>query len=172
MSDPYLGEIRLLPYDNPPKGWTLCAGQVLPISSNQALFALIGVTYGGDGVTNFKLPDLRGRALRHASPDTPQGTPGGQESVALTAAQLPQHLHAMFAATGNGNTSEFAGALVSDAVAAGAPANLYAEGSSPAQALAAASVGTQGGSQRHDNCQPSLVLNYRIALEGIFPSRN
>ena len=172
MSEPYLGEIRLMPYDWPPKGWALCQGQTLPISNNQGLFALLGTIYGGDGVTTFKLPDLRGRALRHASSDAPQGTMGGQETVTLTSNQLPQHMHAVTTAAGNGNTSEFAGAVVSDAAAGGTPTNLYADGSSPVQGLAPACVDTQGGSQPHENCQPSLVLNYCIAVSGVFPSRN
>ena len=136
------------------------------------LFALLGTTYGGNGVTTFQLPDLRGRALRHASSDAPQGTMDGQEAVTLTSNQLPQHMHAVMTAAGNGNTSEFAGALVSDAAAAGTPANLYADGGSPLQGLAPDCVGTQGSSQPHDNCQPSLVLNYCIAMSGVFPSRN
>ena len=96
----------------------------------------------------------------------------GQEAVTLTSSQMPQHTHAVMAAAGNGNTSEFADAMVSDAAAAGTAANLYADGSGPPQGLAPACVSTQGGNQPHENCQPSLVLNYCIALAGIFPSRN
>ncbi|WP_312564420.1 tail fiber protein [Diaphorobacter sp.] len=172
MSEPYLGEIRLISYSWPPKGWAPCQGQTLSIASNQALFALLGTTYGGDGITTFKLPDLRGRVVRHASPAAPRGTMAGQEAVTLTSSQMPQHTHAVIAAAGNGNTSEFADAMVSDAAAAGTAANLYADGSGPPQGLAPACVSTQGGNQPHENCQPSLVLNYCIALAGIFPSRN
>ena len=162
MSEPYLGEIRLMPYEWPPKGWALCQGQTLAINTNSALFSLLGTTYGGNGTTTFQLPDLRGRAVRHAAPDTPLGAVAGQETVTLTSNQIPQHVHAVMAAAGNGNSSEFAGALVSDAAAGGNPANLYADGGGPVQGLAPTCVGTQGGSQPHDNCQPSLVLNYCI----------
>lgn len=172
MADPYLGEIRLLPYDWPPKGWLTCQGQVLPINSNQALFSLLGTTYGGDGINTFQLPDLRGRSIRHAGPDFPLGAKAGQETVTLSPTQMPAHTHAMMASAGNGNTSEFADALVATAVAAGNPVNLYTDAASPPQALVPTAVGTQGASQPHENCQPSLVLNYCIAITGIFPSRN
>lgn len=172
MSEPYLGEIRLMPYSWAPKGWALCQGQTLAINTNAALFSLLGTTYGGNGSTTFQLPDLRGRAVRHAAPGAPQGTMAGQESVTLTPDQMPTHIHAVMAAAGNGNTAAFEGALVSDAVAAGSPANLYADASSPVQPLSPACIGTQGGSQPHNNCQPSLVLNYCIAVSGVYPSRN
>jgi microcystin-dependent protein len=100
MSEPYLGEIRLMPYSWAPKGWALCQGQTLAINTNQALFSLLGTTYGGDGSTTFRLPDLRGRAVRHSAPDAPQGTMAGQEAVTLTANQMPQHAHALTAAVG------------------------------------------------------------------------
>ncbi|MDP3227890.1 MAG: tail fiber protein [Acidovorax sp.] len=172
MATPYLGEIRLLPYDWPPKGWMLCQGQTLAVSSNQALFSLLGATYGGNGSTTFQLPDLRGRSIRHATQDEPLGTVGGQESVTLTSGQMPEHSHSLMASTGNGNTPAFADAAVACAVVGANPASLYADDTSPLQALAPDSVGTQGASQPHDNCQPSLVMNYCIAISGIFPSRN
>lgn len=172
MSEPYLGEIRLMSYPFPPKGWLPCQGQILSINTNTALFSLLGTTYGGNGTTTFQLPDLRGRAVAHAAPSAPQGTMAGQETVTLTSSQMPAHIHAVMAAAGNANSAEFNGALVSGAVAGGSPANLYAEASSPVQALSPACVGTQGGSQPHENCQPSLVLNYCIAVSGIYPSRN
>src|SRR6478672_11681369 len=117
MSDPYLGEIRLMPYEWAPKGWALCQGQTLAISTNAALFSLLGITYGGNGTTTFQLPDLRGRSVRHAAPEAPQGTRAGQETVALTSDQMPVHVHALMAAAGNANSAAFEGALVSDAVA-------------------------------------------------------
>jgi microcystin-dependent protein len=172
MATSYLGEIRLMPYDWPPKGWMLCQGQILPISSNQALFSLLGTTYGGNGVTTFQLPDLRGRSVRHTSQDTPQGVKAGQETVTLSPSQIPAHIHTVTATAGSGNSTAFAGALVADAVAGGNPVNLYAEAGNPTQALAPAAVSTQGSSQPHSNTQPSLVLNYCIAVTGIFPSRN
>lgn len=172
MSEPYLGEIRLLPYDWPPQGWMPCDGRTLPISSNQALFSLLGTLYGGNGTTTFGLPDLRGRAICHASSAVPQGTMAGQELVALSSTQMPQHNHTLMAAAGNGNTTAFADALVSDAVAGTTAANVYAAGASALQPLDPASVSTQGAGQPHENCQPSLVLNYCIAVAGIYPSRN
>jgi len=172
MSTPYLGEIRLLPFNWPPKGWMLCQGQTLAINSNQALFSLIGITYGGNGSTTFQLPDLRGRSIQHAVQGKPLGTPGGQETVSLTLNEMPAHNHAALASTGNGNSAGFTDAVVAGAVAGGNPVNLYAEATSQAQALVPASVSMQGAGQPHDNCQPSLVLNYCIAVSGIFPSRN
>jgi len=172
MSDPYLGEIRLMPYEWAPKGWARCQGQTLPISTNNALFSLLGTTYGGNGTTNFNLPDLRGRSVRHAAPDTPLGTMAGQETVTLATAQMPQHTHTVMAAAGDANSPGFDGALVSGAVAASEPVNLFADAGSTVQALAPACVSAEGGSQPHDNCQPSLVLNYCIAIVGVFPSRN
>ncbi|WP_426305667.1 phage tail protein [Acidovorax facilis] len=172
MADPYLGEIRLLPFDWPPKGWMTCQGQTLAINSNQALFSLLGTNYGGDGVTTFQLPDLRGRSIRHAAPDAPLGTKAGQEAVTLSLTQMPAHTHALMASAGSANTPEFANAVVAAAVAAGNPVNLYADAASPPQALVPAAVGTQGAGQPHENCQPSLVLNYCIAVTGIYPSRN
>lgn len=172
MSSPYLGEIRLMPYNWPPKGWMLCQGQLLSISTNQPLFALLGTTYGGDGINTFQLPDLRGRSVQHAAPATPLGVRAGQETVSLSTDQMPAHTHAVATSSGNGNTTAFTDALVADAVAGGNPVNLYAVAGSPAQALVPAAVSTQGGGQPHDNTQPSLVLNYCIATAGIFPSRN
>ncbi|CAN7552825.1 phage tail protein [Acidovorax sp. Leaf76] len=172
MATPYLGEIRLLPYEWPPKGWMLCQGQTLAISTNQALFTLLGVTYGGNGTTNFQLPDLRGRSVRHAAQATPYGSLGGSETVSLVASEMPAHIHAVMASAGNANSAEFTGALVGSAVAGGNPVNLYADASSPVQALAPGCVSTEGAGQPHDNCQPSLVLNYCIAVTGVFPSRN
>ena len=172
MSEPYLGEIRLMPYEWAPKGWMLCQGQTLPINTNQALFSLLGTTYGGNGVTTFQLPDLRGRSVQHASQANPLWARAGQEAVTLSSSQMPAHNHAVMAASGNGNTTAFAGALVADAVTSGNPVNLYADAGGPAQPLIPAAVSSQGNNQPHDNTQPSLVLNYCIAVTGIFPSRN
>ena len=172
MATPYLGEIRLLPYDWPPKGWMLCQGQTLAVSSNQALFSLLGATYGGNGSTTFQLPDLRGRSIRHATQAEPPGTVGGQESVTLTQDQMPGHGHNLMASTGNGNTTTFTDGAVACAVAGANPVNLYADATSPLQALAPDSVSMQGTGEPHNNCQPSLVMDYCIAISGTFPSRN
>ncbi|RZJ61920.1 MAG: phage tail protein [Acidovorax sp.] len=172
MSNPYLGEIRLLPFDWPPKGWMLCQGQTLAINSNQALFSLIGTTYGGNGNTTFQLPDLRGRSIQHAVQGNPLGALGGQETVSLTVNQMPAHNHTVVASTGSGNNSGFTNGVVAGAVAGGNPVNLYAAATSQVQALIPDSVSMQGTGQPHNNCQPSLVMNYCIAMTGVFPSRN
>jgi microcystin-dependent protein len=172
MSEPYLGEIRLMSYPFPPRGWMPCQGQILSISTNSALFSLLGTTYGGNGSTTFQLPDLRGRVVAHVGSGAPLGTAAGQETVTLTSSEMPAHFHAVMAAAGNANSAAFNGALISGAVSGGNPVNVYADAGSPVQALSPACVSMQGGSQPHENCQPSLVLNYCIAVSGVYPSRN
>ena len=170
MSEPFLGEIRITAFNFPPRGWAYCNGQVLPIAQNQALFALLGTTYGGNGQTTFALPDLRSRVPVHqgtlAGGQTYViGQQGGVENVALVATQLPQHTHGGPQAAANGTpTATAAGALP----ASGGPA-LYAGASAPAASLALTAAGS---SQPHDNMPPFLFLYYVIALEGVFPSRN
>lgn len=171
MSDHFLGEIKLLPYEWAPKYWALCAGQLLPINTNQALFSLLGTTYGGDGVTTFALPDLRGRTALHPSPSVVQGAKIGQENVTLTTANLPTHNHAVAVSTTAGNSTAFTNNFIAAASNAGTAVNLYGAATS-LQALDPASVANTGGGQAHENCQPSLVMSYCIALQGIFPSRN
>lgn len=171
MSDNFIGEIKLLPYDWPPKGWALCAGQLLPITTNQALFSLLGTTYGGNGTTNFALPDLRGRAPAHPSPSTPSGTVAGVESVTLNSTNLPSHNHLVSASTTVGNNTAFDGNYIAAAGNASGTVNVYGTATN-LQALIPASVSSVGDGQPHENCQPSLVMNYCIALSGIFPSRN
>lgn len=166
MAEPFLAEIRLMSFNFPPKGWALCNGQLLPINQNQALFALLGTTYGGDGQTTFALPDLRARVPIHVGQGHVQGERGGEESHTLTPAELPTHAHPAQASASQGNTPLPAGNVLADS-----PSGLYAP---PANlvALAPGSVTTIGGSQAHDNRQPFLVLSYCIALQGIFPSPN
>lgn len=171
--DQYLAEIRLFATNFAPKGWALCAGQTMPINQNQALFALLGTTYGGNGQTTFALPDLRGRALMHAgqAPGQAQrhtlGETGGAESVTLNAAQLPAHTHSVVAGAGDASTTQPAGALLATAPDA------YVRGSGQELlVLDPRSVRPTGGGQAHENRQPFLALNYCIALTGIFPSRN
>lgn len=174
MADQFIGEIRLFPYGWAPKGWTTCSGQLLAISQNQALFSLLGVQFGGNGVTNFALPDLRGRAARHTSGALQQGTAGGEENVTLLIGNLPQHNHLGRASTDSGDAAPFTGNCMATAtvVANSSPTNFYATDSTNQQTLPAASVAMTGSTLPHENCQPSLVLTPCIALQGIYPSRN
>lgn len=172
MAEPYIGEIRIFPWNWPPQGWAPCDGRILAIQNNQALFSLLGTQYGGNGTTTFALPDLRGRVAMHVASGLPQGTVGGLESVALTASNLPQHSHAVMASTGDGDTAQFSSSSMAKAVASGSASNFYGSGSAGLQPLALGSVNSAGGSLAHENCQPSLVLAPCIALIGIYPSRN
>jgi microcystin-dependent protein len=168
MSEPFIGEIKLVAFGFPPKGWALCNGQLLPINQNQALFSLLGTMYGGNGTTTFALPDLRGRVPLHTGPVLTQGQVLGEASHTLTLTELPAHLHPV-TATSAGATTEAPSVDVTLATSAGSPA--YA----PAQNLVAMDAGaftTVGGNQPHENRQPYLVMFMCIALVGIFPSRN
>ncbi len=166
--DPYIGEIRMFGGNFAPVGWSFCSGQILSISENEALFALIGTTYGGDGVTTFALPDLRGRLPVHQSPSFPIGGAAGVESVTLTTAQIPAHTHGALGSSAVVEGSNPAGALfaTSEDTPFYAPFNAAKSAS-----LNPAAVGPSGGSQPHDNMQPYLCVSFIIALEGIFPSQ-
>ncbi|MDZ4349361.1 MAG: tail fiber protein [Xanthomonadaceae bacterium] len=156
-----------------PRGWAQCNGQAVAINQNQALFALIGTTYGGNGQTTFNLPDLRGRTPVHFSASVPQGTMAGVESVTLTSSQMPAHTHTVSATTDQPNVRNFDGAVFASAINAqdGSPVNTYGSATDPVP-LNAGSVSVAGGSQPHSNLQPSLVMNFCIALVGVFPSRS
>jgi len=169
MSDPYLGEIRAVSFNFAPKGWALCNGQLLPINQNQALFALLGTQFGGNGQTTFALPDLRSRMPIHAGAGYTVGQAGGAQQHTLTQAELPQHAHVLKANTALATSANPAAALPGKKGRMGrdmfaAPGNLTS--------LHPASVTASGGSQPHENMQPFLTLNFAIALVGIFPSRN
>lgn len=166
MAEPFLSEIRIMSFEFAPKGWALCNGQLLPINQNQALFSLLGTTFGGDGRVNFALPDLRGRTPVHVGGSHTLGERGGEQAHSLSIAELPTHAHAALAASGGTAASNPAGNLLGpSAVAAySAPQSLVA--------MDAASVTSTGGSQAHLNMQPYLALNFCIALVGIFPSPN
>ena len=166
MSDPYIGEIKLCSFNFPPRGWAFCNGQLLPIAQNQALFALLGTMYGGNGVTTFALPNLQGRMPIHQSAQHPVGATGGEASHVLTQQEMPTHVHLAAGRTepGSPGTSP-AGAVW----AAGARAAFTA---APTQVMAPGAVGNVGGNQPHENQAPYLVLNFIIALAGIFPSRS
>ena len=166
MDDPFLGEIRPFAFGFPPKGWASCDGQLLPIAQNTALFSLLGTMYGGDGRTTFALPDLRGRAGMHVNSAHTQGERGGQESVTLTTAQIPLHSH-------TANCSNVAGTQTSPAGkfwAQDSDGNVVFNNAGGAT-MAATAIGNTGGAP-HPNMQPYLVVNYCIALQGIFPSRS
>lgn len=162
MAEPFLGEIRFFSFNFPPKGWAWCNGQLLPINQNQALFALLGTTYGGNGQTTFALPDLRGRIPVGFSATRPLGQPGGQEAVTLTADQLPPHRHHLRPG-GQADAASPAGARWADGVAP-----VYADTVDVAMAATTA----EGGGQAHLNLPPYTVIGFGIALLGIFPSQN
>ena len=169
MGTPYLAEIRVVSFAFPPKGWALCNGQLLAINTNQALFALLGTMYGGNGVTNFALPNLMGRMPMHRSGSIPQGSAGGENTHTLTVAELPAHTHAMRATSDFANASLPAGALPAAKPRGGR--DIYSAGAGLAQLDPAAVTGI-GGGQPHENRQPYLTMSFIIALVGIFPSRN
>lgn len=169
MATPFIGEIKLVPYTFAPLGWMFCHGQLLPISQFDALFALIGTTYGGDGQETFALPDLRGRVIEGFDDSfAPLGMLGGVESVSLLATQVPAHSHTVGVGTAPGTSSNPAGRFLAESSIAGLKPYSAAGSSS----MASESIASAGGGQPHDNMQPYLVMNYIIATEGIFPSPN
>jgi len=167
--DPFLGEIRIFGGNFAPRGWALCAGQILSIAQNTALFSLIGTTYGGNGQTTFALPDLRGRLPVQPSSLVSWGEVGGLEQVSLTANQLPAHSHPLFASTQPATLGIPTGNSVADTSGGGPP--LYAQGGASV-AMSPAAIEPAGLSLPHENRMPYLAMNYIIATEGIFPSRN
>ena len=165
MAEPFLSEIRLMSFVFAPKGWALCNGQLLPINQNQALFSLLGTTFGGDGRVNFALPDLRGRTPMHVGSGHTLGEKGGEQAHTLSIAELPQHTHVLMASGSNAGTNSPSGAVLANSTAVyHAPTTLTS--------LLPSSVTNVGGSQAHLNMQPFLTLSYCIALQGIFPSPN
>ena len=168
MAEPFLSEIRIFSFSFAPKGWALCNGQLLPINQNQALFSLLGTTFGGDGRVNFALPDLRARTPIHVGSGHTLGERGGEQSHTLSIAELPEHIHAVNATTATATTNTPTNNLLLGQATA---ANIYASGTNP-QAMSPASITNIGGSQAHLNMQPFLTLNFCIALQGIFPSPN
>src|SRR5688572_24811925 len=176
MANPYLGEIRLFGCNFAPRDWQFCDGRLLAISEYDALYALIGTTYGGDGVTTFGLPDLRGR-LPVGQGQGPGlttriiGEMAGSETVTLTAQQIPVHTHLAIATTGAATTGTPGTDVIPGAVAGQTMYVTDTSGAVPFTA-SAQSIGATGSSQPHENCMPSLGLNFCIALFGIFPSRN
>lgn len=166
MSEPFLAEIKIVSFPFPPKGWSLCNGQLLPINQNQALFSLLGTMYGGDGMRTFGLPNLQARVPNHMGPGFTLGQVGGETAHTLTVSEMPAHSH-----TPQGNSTN-------PATASSASGNLWGFNdqntyapTSNNTAMNPACILTAGGSQPHNNMSPYLVLNFIIALQGIFPSQ-
>jgi microcystin-dependent protein len=165
MSEPFLGEVKIISWNFPPKGWAFCNGQLLLISQNQALFSLLGTTYGGDGMVNFALPNLQGRTAVHVGNSIVLGQSAGETTHTLNISEMPAHNHVPAGSSSSPSSPTAAG-------------NLWATGNAqvftgaPNAAMNPASVLATGGSQPHENMSPYLVLNFIIALQGIFPSRN
>lgn len=165
MAEPFLSEIRIMSFVFAPRGWALCNGQLLPINQNQGLFSLLGTTFGGNGQTNFALPDLRGRTPIHVGGSHTLGERGGEQAHTLSLAEIPTHIH-----TVQGNSGTANGTNVNNGSVFGATTvNIYGAPTS-LTALAASTVTNVGGSQAHLNMQPFLTLSFCIALQGIFPS--
>ena len=167
MAQPYVGEIRMFAGNFAPAGWMFCEGQQLPISEYETLFNLIGTTYGGDGQTNFNLPDLRGRLPIHMGNGFTLAQSGGVETVTLTVNQIAAHSHAYLASTDTGSGANPQGNVLDQMSGA---ITLYTA-QTPNVPMAAASIGSTGGSQPHNNFQPYLCVDFIISLFGIFPSQ-
>src|SRR5215213_8898773 len=166
MSEPFLSEIRIFSFNFAPKGWALCNGQFLPINQNQALFALLGTTYGGNGQTNFALPNLQGRAPIHVGVGHVLGEQGGEQAHTLSLAEMPTHTHVLNASSQSGDIL-----TGSNNVLANGGSDLYTA-ALDLVGMNQGAVSTIGGSQAHLNMQPFLTLSFCIALQGIFPSPN
>lgn len=172
MADPFVAEIRVFPFNFPPKGWALCNGQLVPIRQNTALFSLLGTVYGGDGKSTFALPDLQGSAAMH--PGQGQGLSlrdlgqvSGSETITLLTSEIPIHTHSLQATAVTADqpapTGNLTGTVSND--------NLYAPASSPSSQMAFQTLSPAGGGLPHSNLQPYLTLNFCIAMQGIFPQR-
>lgn len=170
MSEPFLAEVRMVGFNFAPRGWAFCDGQILPINQNQSLYSLLGTTYGGDGRTSFALPDLRGRTPIHVGRSNGGGEhrlgeKAGEESQTLSVAEMPEHRHGWRANGASGDNPIPAGNVL------GSFNNAYRDQADVVE-LRAGSLTDAGGGQAHNNVQPTLVLNFCIALRGLFPSRN
>jgi len=173
MSEPFIGQIMTVGFNFAPRGWALCNGQLLSISQNTALFSLLGTTYGGNGQTTFALPDLRGRMPVHQGQgpglsNRVMGEASGQETVTLLTAQMPQHTHMVNAQSSPGNSTN---PTNNYPATSSARDNIYSN-AMPNATMNPGEIGVAGGSQPHDNMPPYLVINFIIALEGIYPSRS
>ncbi|MGD2111335.1 MAG: tail fiber protein [Phycisphaerae bacterium] len=165
MSEPFLSEIRIFGFNFAPRGWAKCDGQILPIAQNQSLYSLLGTTYGGDGRTSFALPDLRGRVPLHTGNGINLGAKLGEETHQLTTSEMPDHAHVCEVSTTDANAPQANNGVL------GKANNLYRQPTNLTP-LSSQTLANTGGSQGHQNMQPFIVLNFCIALTGLFPSRN
>jgi microcystin-dependent protein len=165
MGTPYLGEIRIFSFNFAPKGWVMCNGQTLQINQNQALFSILGTTYGGNGTTTFLLPNLQGRMPLHVGGGINLGQSSGEATHTVIISEMPQHTHQVSASSTLANIGDPTGNLWATGNAAYNPGP-------PNTSMQPACISNAGGSQPHDNMSPYLVLNVCIALQGIFPSQN
>lgn len=170
MSEPFLAEVRIVGFNFAPRGWAFCDGQILPINQNQSLYSLLGTTYGGDGRTSFGLPDMRGRTPIHvgrsdAGADHREGQKSGEETHTLSGAEMPQHNHVVQASASDANSNIPTGHVLARSIAT----EPYRDLTNPVAMAAPTNV---GGGQAHENMQPYLAINFCIALQGLFPSRN
>ncbi len=173
---PFIGMVTIFAGNFAPRGWALCDGQLLPIANYSALFSILGTTYGGDGVSTFALPDLRGRAPIHAGTGSglssrKLGSKGGSETVTLTSKQIPPHTHTLSGSNSAGDNPLVANNVMATSGTTVPPAGPYSA-ATPNSPMNANAISSTGGGQSHNNMQPFLTLNYIIALEGVYPSRN
>jgi microcystin-dependent protein len=166
MAQPYIGEIRMFGGNFAPVGWLFCEGQLVPISENEALFQLIGTTYGGDGESNFGLPDLRGRVPVHQGNGFALAQSAGTEQITLTGNEIPAHPHSMFASANGANTAQPQNAVIGNSSAV----KMFMGDPPSAAAMSPVSIRPAGGSQPHTNMQPYLCVSFIISMFGIFPS--
>lgn len=166
MAEPFLSEIRMMSFSFAPKGWAMCNGQLLPINQNQALFSLLGTTFGGDGRVNFALPDLRARVPIHVGWGHTLGESAGSQTHTMSSAELPEHNHQLIAKNNQADQSDPQNRYFANSAA------MPYGSSGSTKALGAGTVTNVGGSQAHTNMQPFLTINFCIALQGIFPSPN
>jgi microcystin-dependent protein len=173
--DPFVAEIRIFPFNFAPKGWAFCDGQILPLSQNTALFSLLGTTYGGDGKSNFALPNMQGNAPMHPGQGPglslhDLGETGGSDTVSLLESEIPSHNHALRASNQPGEDA----AAVNEALGRSVGANLYKDnsnGNATPVTMDNRMIAPAGGDQPHNNMQPYLTMNFCIALQGVFPPR-
>jgi microcystin-dependent protein len=169
MSEPFLAEIKIVGFNFAPRGWAFCDGQILPISQNQSLYSLLGTTYGGDGRTTFAFPDLRGRAPIHEGSSNgaahPLGNKGGEETHTLSTNEMPQHTHTVQASTDPSTSQDPTNSVLAKS------GQIYRNSTNLVD-MVSGTMTNSGGGQAHDNMQPWLALNFCIALQGLFPSRN
>lgn len=177
MADPFVAEIRIFPFNFAPKGWAFCDGQILPLSQNTALFSLLGTSYGGNGQSNFALPNLQGRLTMSQGQGpglSPRdlGETGGQDSVTLLATEMPAHTHQLMATAATTSPSPAGNSISQGVSATNTAVPEYRSSPTNTVAMAAQAVAAAGGSQPHNNLPPYLTMNFCIALQGVYPPRS